>query len=888
VQKGSDRENPVRAHGSEFLLTGATGFLGKVVLHELLRRRQELGVNRVHVLLRTNGSGTAKERFDTDIAASACFANLAPDWRMQVSAVAGDLSLPGAGLAPGAGAALAGRVTHVINCAASVQFDLPVQEAATANVATALEILNLARRCQRLKSLVSVSTAYVTPHDGAAGKISETLAPLPRRATDLYDAILRGEVDEQQLLAETGHPNTYTLTKCIAEHLLSERCGGVPLRLVRPSIISASMRWPSPGWIDSPAAFALFAAQIGAGHMHAIIGRPDARIDVIPCDAVADRVIAVACRPGPIDGPAETSILHAVAGYERSMTVRLCISTIEAFFAQNPDTRWRNRDLTARVHYLGPDGLLYRINHWLYHQRRLKSRRKADHLSQANRMFAYFTHNTFRFVSTAPFDSPDFEPITYIKAACRGVAQHLMGADNTAVPIAGRLHPRSRGDLRWALQQKNGNVFIRVAACLVIKALRRCTDCVTVDLTSFEAAVRAAAPGSSFVLVPSHRSYLDFVLCSQLMFSRPDIGIDIPYIAATSDFARIPVLSWLFLHLHAFYLQRGLGREDKKLTLQVHSLIRSGRVLEFFIEGRRSRSRQFLPPRRGLLRSLQATGDVCTVLPIAFSYDHVPEETAFIEELGGAPRPPMQLRGLMRWIRRLLRDEVSLGRAHIACGQPVVLKPQSDVFVVSRDIMAELQRKTVTTTHHLSTFLARERATLGDIDLEWLSQAITQRGGSVLTTKKRDHAVSPRVERCMRYQFEHLFYAEAEVAFAGHPTVDNHIRLNRFAEPGPPLTPVDPQDPRLQQLLRTLFGPVVQNYLAAATALGEPGPTLHLNSPIAVLQSEAGRNLHLPDVEATFTDLAERRILRRKDEKSFAWGPEAAQIAAYIACLVPI
>ncbi|MEE8544047.1 MAG: SDR family oxidoreductase [Gammaproteobacteria bacterium] len=884
MQGESDQMN-----GREFLLTGATGFLGKVVLHELLRRRETLGVERVHVLIRTNSSSTAENRFETDIAASRCFADLAPNWRDSVEVVACDLSLPGAGLESGKRELLTKRVTHTINCAASVQFNLPLRDAATANVSTALEVLDLAKSCDRLVSLVSVSTAYVTPHSSDGGTVSEELVPLPWPAADVHDAILRGEVDEQELLAESGHPNTYTLTKCIAEHLLCERRSDIELTLVRPSVISASMHEPFPGWIDSPAAFALFTAEIGSGRMRTIMARPHARIDVIPCDAVADRLIDAACRPNSGNGHGLPLILHAVAGYEHSPNVRLCCNTIEAFFSQNPDTRWRNRDVPARVRYLGPDGPLYRINHWLHHERPLNSRRKAERLSQANRMFAYFTHNTFRFRSSAPFDPPGFEPAAYIETVCRGVAQHLMGADNAAVPIAGRLHPRSRGDLRWALTQRRGNAFVRFAAYLVVKALRRCTDRVTFDLTSFEDALKEVPPGSPLVLVPSHRSYLDFVLCSLLMFARPDLGIAIPHIAATSDFARIPVLSWLFLRMHAFYLRRGLGREDKKLTQQVHSLMSTGRVLEFFIEGRRSRSRQFLPPRRGLLRCLQSTGVVCTVLPIAFSYDHVPEEAAFIDELGGAPKPPMQLRGLLRWTGRLLQNKVSLGRTHIACGRPVTLEPDSDVYAVSHDIMAELQQKTVATTHHLHTFLDSEAGNLEDIDLSWLREAITRRGGRVLDTQRRDQIVSPLIARCMRYQFEHLFYEEAALAFAGHPAIENHIRLNRYAQSGPPNPRVERQDPRVLRLLRSLFGPVVRDYQVVSAALGEPDTPLVLNSPMAVTQSRPGENLHFPDVEGAFTDLTERRILLYdQDKKNYSWGPKAADIASYRAWLVRI
>src|SRR5690606_30007733 len=168
-------------------------------------------------------------------------------------------------------------------------------------------------------------------------------------------------------------------------------------------------------------------------------------------------------------------------------------------------------------------------------------------------------------------------------------------------------------------------------------------------------------------------------------------------VAAASDFARIPLLGRLLRRLGAFYLERGRGREDKRVTETVHRLAREGAVLEFFIEGRRSRSRRFLPPRRGLLRSLQATGQRCAVLPLAITYDHVPEEASLIAELRGAPRPPMRLRDLLGWTLRLVRGEVDVGRAHLACGRPLELGLGSDVPALARAVVAELQACTATT-----------------------------------------------------------------------------------------------------------------------------------------------------------------------------------------------
>ena len=169
---------------------------------------------------------------------------------------------------------LAGRVTHVIHCAASVRFDQSLATAAEANITVALELLEFAKRCRRLDKMVSVSTAYVTPH--REGPLDEELVPLPFDAEQLYTDILAGR-DARKAFAATGHPNTYTFTKCMAEHLLLNRREHVSIVLVRPSIVSATWRQPFPGWIDSTAALSSYLLMIGSGRLRSVIADPAAR-----------------------------------------------------------------------------------------------------------------------------------------------------------------------------------------------------------------------------------------------------------------------------------------------------------------------------------------------------------------------------------------------------------------------------------------------------------------------------------------------------------------------------------------------------------------------------------------------------------------------------------
>jgi fatty acyl-CoA reductase len=417
------------------LLTGATGFVGKVVLAELLRRRAELGIERVLALVRARDPEQADARLRSEVLGSPCFAAEAPGFEKWIEAVPGDITQPGFGLAPEARERVGADVSHLIHCAASIEFSLPIAEATAANVTGALNALEVARGCRRLAGAAIVSTAYVTPHAAPRARVvhraEERLAPLPFDAEAVLPRLVGGEVDAARLLAETGHPNTYTLTKCVAEHLLARRAGDLPLTLVRPSIVSASRARPRPGWVGSFAAFAGFVALIGAGRLRAVAGDPEARLDVAPCDAVAERVVDAAFAPGGALG-----IRYAVAGLAGACSIALCRERILAYFGPRPS------EPPARLAYVGRRGPRFHLAHALHHElpgaaaalwlrlrrkdrlasaaRRLRERQRA-----VNRDFAYFTHASFDFAAECPLDPP-LDPARYLDLVCEGVDRHLL------------------------------------------------------------------------------------------------------------------------------------------------------------------------------------------------------------------------------------------------------------------------------------------------------------------------------------------------------------------------------------------------------------------------------------------------------------------------------
>jgi alcohol-forming fatty acyl-CoA reductase len=867
--------------GASVLVTGCTGFVGKVVLEGLVRRRAELGIRRIYVLIRPSVGRDAAQRFQEEVVASPCFSRLAPGWEASCEPVSGDVIGEGLDLTPAVRDRLWGEVTHVIHCAASVAFDLPLAEAARINVTGALNVQAFAKGCTHLRSLVDVSTAYVTPHPGNDVPVEEAPVPFPLDPAEVYRSIQEGTADEEALLARTGHPNTYTFTKCLAELMLAEEQAGLPLTIVRPSIVAACVGHPFPGWIDSRAAFAGFVVLFALGHLRAVCARPQTVLDIVPCDHVAATIIA--CAFGPPPDPRRPAIRHAVAGLANSASIAEIARALESHYRARPIASG------ARLRYLGSRSLRWRLAHWRHHQLPLragawwlalrgrdaragKAKKLLGVLDELSQTFAYFTHHTYHFRSSMQAPQTD----QYVGTVASGVSQHLLKRDPEQVPLAGLARGATRqrrDDVRWTLRQPHGNAVVRTLGWGLRKALRLGTEEVTYDEASFQAALAHVRPGDLVVMVPSHRSYMDFMVCSMLCFAHPELGLRPPRIAATEDFACVPVVGWVMRKGGAFFIKRGLGREDPTLTRQIQELAAARDPLKFFIEGTRSRGRRFLEPRRGVLRALQQTGQPCVLLPIAINHDRTAEDESFLRELRGGSKPKNRLKPLLGWLSRLRQGHVRLGPVHLRCGTPQRLGAESDPRAVAHALTAELQRSTTTTTHHLHAF---ERAhPESGVDAGWLREAIERRGGRVIESAEAPAApMDPVLERCYQGHWIHLFYADALAHAPDNAAVAHHVRRNGFWYPEPP--PDDP-DPRLSALLDALFAPVCRDYQAVAAAVEAYEGEGAITGKGLVARLDGA---FLPDVEGALADLAERGYLE-KAEKGYRPTGRTDGLAAY-------
>lgn len=261
------------------------------------------------------------------------------------------------------------------------------------------------------------------------------LVPLPLPAAVLYEELNTGRISKEDALALTGHPNVYSLSKCLAEHLIFERRGNLPVTIVRPSIISAALRYPAPGWIDSRAAFAGLVLCFGKGILKVVNGRRDTQLDIIPVDEVASCLIREVFEPVAFaEDPSPAKIAFSVATSRYSLTINEICQLLQEFFHQIPETGGK------RFRFIG-QGWLFKFNEALHHSEpltlhsaicRLKGRselrRQSDKalkiVKAMNVAFSHYTRRTYEFQSEGLAEQ--FDPRQYIKIVCEGVRQHLM------------------------------------------------------------------------------------------------------------------------------------------------------------------------------------------------------------------------------------------------------------------------------------------------------------------------------------------------------------------------------------------------------------------------------------------------------------------------------
>ena len=199
-------------------------------------------------------------------------------------------------------------------------------------------------------------------------------------------------------------------------------------------------------------------------------------------------------------------------------------------------------------------------------------------------------------------------------------------------------------------------------------------DGVMVDKSGL-AKIRNISKKMPFVIIPCHRSHIDYLLLSYVFFKN---NIQLPFVAAGTNLSFWP-LGYIFRKSGAFFIRRtfkGNMLYGEVFAKYLEVLLKEGLPLEFFIEGGRSRSGKMVMPKFGLLSMLiqafkRKACDDLAAIPVFIGYDRVIEEDSYLKELGGVPKEREKTTDVIR-SHKILRRRY--GRVYVNIGEPIFLK----------------------------------------------------------------------------------------------------------------------------------------------------------------------------------------------------------------------
>ncbi len=382
------------------MLIGVTGFIGKVWLANILMELPKIG--RIYLLIRHQKSNPAQKRFEKIVEDSPVldplFEKYGPSLgdflREKVEVVEGDVTRPGLGLDAESARRLQKNLDLIVNSSGLTDFNPDLRDALITNTDAAMTILDFVRATDHA-GLLHLSTCYVagerdgrvpekltpnyTPHrvpgfdaeqewralheviekaeaqaegeEVTAGLRSQSLSK-EHAAKGLQGAALENQIRKNRIrwlktylteagtrrAKELGWPNTYTLTKSLAESLIVKHGAGLPIAIVRPAIVETSVTKPFLGWNEGINTSASLSYLLGT-YFRQLPSNESKRLDIIPVDSVCDGM---------------TLIAAAIVERRHDELYQLATS------ATNPCDMGRSIELTSlahRKHYRAQEGL---------------------------------------------------------------------------------------------------------------------------------------------------------------------------------------------------------------------------------------------------------------------------------------------------------------------------------------------------------------------------------------------------------------------------------------------------------------------------------------------------------------------------------------------------
>ncbi len=188
-------------------------------------------------------------------------------------------------------------------------------------------------------------------------------------------------------------------------------------------------------------------------------------------------------------------------------------------------------------------------------------------------------------------------------------------------------------------------------------------------------AIRKAALTHQLVYVPCHRSHVDYLLLSYVIYTE---NLAIPYIAAGSNL-NVPFIGRILRGGGAYFIRRSFKDNalySAVLRAYVFQLGEMGVPLEYFVEGGRSRTGRLLKPRFGMLGMtveayMKSRKRPVAFVPVYIGYEKLVEGKSYLGELYGEKKKRESTLGALRAIFHL---KGHFGEVTTSFGKPIDLQ----------------------------------------------------------------------------------------------------------------------------------------------------------------------------------------------------------------------
>ncbi|CRL03600.1 CLUMA_CG016511, isoform A, partial [Clunio marinus] len=279
-------------------VTGASGFMGKVLLEKLLYSCSDL--KQIFILMREKRGKSGPERVKE-------FSNLPlfhrlleekPESLNKLVPVYGDICSVNFGLSASDLKRVIDETNVIFHMAATVNFEAPLKNAIEMNVRSVQYIIDMAKQMPNLKVMLHLSTAFCCVDQEVLHEQVYDWDVDPKKLISFCEWMDQPAMDTLGDSIIKPHPNTYTFTKRVAEILVRDEYPNLPLVIVRPAIVVPVYNEPLPGWVDNlngPVGIILGA---GKGVIRSMLCDGTVHAEVVPVDYAINGLLLVARRIG--------------------------------------------------------------------------------------------------------------------------------------------------------------------------------------------------------------------------------------------------------------------------------------------------------------------------------------------------------------------------------------------------------------------------------------------------------------------------------------------------------------------------------------------------------------------------------------------------------------